>query len=65
MGKFKKQEIEVSPHLMKKLFEYVKDAKITTADFDWIIHNLVWMSEADDLLTVEEFEQITKKPMVM
>jgi hypothetical protein len=50
---------------MKKLFEFVKAPAVTPSDFDWIVNNLAWMSKGDVLLTVEEFEQITKKPTVV
>jgi len=65
MGSYRKQCIELSPQLMKKLFEFVKAQTVTPADFDWIVNNLAWMSKGDVLLTVEEFEQITKKPTVV
>lgn len=64
MNKYKKPEIEVSPQLMKKLFEFVKTQAVTPADFDWIVNNLTWLSKSDELLTVEEYEMITKKPVV-
>jgi hypothetical protein len=57
-------EIELTPQLMKKLFEFVKDPKITATDFDWLVNNLAWMSKDVDPLTIEEFEHITKKPTV-
>jgi hypothetical protein len=50
---------------MKKLFEFVKDPKITATDFDWLVNNLAWMSKDTDPLTIEEFEHITKKPTVV
>jgi hypothetical protein len=58
-------EIELTPQLMKKLFEFVKDPKITATDFDWLVNNLAWMSKDVDPLTIEEFEHITKKPTVI
>jgi hypothetical protein len=58
-------EIELTPQLMKKLFEFVKDPKITATDFDWLVNNLAWMSKDVDPLTIEEFEHITKKPTVV
>lgn len=64
MSKYKRMEIEVTPQLMKKLFEFVKDPKITPADFDWLVNNLAWMSKDIDPLTIEEYEHITKKPVV-
>lgn len=64
MTKYKKQEIEVSPQLMKKLFEFVKTQAVTPADFDWIVNNLTWMSKSDELLTIEEYDMIIKKPVV-
>lgn len=65
MGKYKRMEIEVTPQLMKKLFEFVKSPAITEADYDWIVNNLAWMSKDTDPLTIEEFEHITKKPTVV
>ncbi len=65
MSKYKRMEIEVTPQLMKKLFEFVKDPAITAGDFDWLVNNLAWMSKDIDPLTVEEFEHITKKPTVI
>ena len=65
MSKYKRMEIEVTPQLMKKLFEFVKDPAITPGDFDWLVNNLAWMSKDVDPLTVEEFEHITKKPTVV
>jgi len=64
MSKYKRMEIELTPQLMKKLFEFVKDPKITATDFDWLVNNLAWMSKDVDPLTIEEFEHITKKPTV-
>jgi hypothetical protein len=49
---------------MKKLFEFVKDPKVTPADFDWLVNNLAWMSKDTDPLTIEEYEHIIKKPTV-
>jgi hypothetical protein len=65
MSKYKRMEIELTPQLMKKLFEFVKDPKITATDFDWLVNNLAWMSKDVDPLTIEEFEHITKKPTVI
>jgi hypothetical protein len=65
MSKYKRMEIELTPQLMKKLFEFVKDPKITATDFDWLVNNLAWMSKDVDPLTIEEFEHITKKPTVV
>lgn len=64
MSKYKRMEIEVTPQLMKKLFEFVKESTTTSADFDWIVNNLAWMSKDVDPLTIEEYEHIIKKPVV-
>lgn len=65
MSKYKRMEIEVTPQLMKKLFEFVKTPAVTPADFDWIVNNLAWMSKDIDPLTIEEYEHIVKKPVVV
>lgn len=65
MGKYKRMEIELTPQLMKKLFEHVKSPAITEADFDWLVNNLAWMSKDTDPLTIEEYEHIIKKPTVI
>lgn len=65
MSKYKRMEIEVTPQLMKKLFEFVKTTTVTPADFDWIVNNLAWMSKDIDPLTIEEYEHIIKKPVVV
>lgn len=62
MAKYKKPEIELSPHLLKKLFEHVKSAAVTEADISWMIDNLVYLSKCDEMLTLEEFDIIVKKP---
>lgn len=56
-----KVEIEMSPHLVKKLFEHVKSAQVTEADIPWMVNNLVELSKCDEMLTLDEFEMITKK----
>lgn len=65
MAKYKRMEIEVTPQLMKKLFEFIKNPAITESDFDWLVNNLAWMSDEVEPLTIEEFEHITKKPTVI
>lgn len=65
MAKYKKHEIEISPQLLKKLFEFVKDPKVVAADFVWILDNLVELSRCDETLTLDEYEMIIRKPTVM
>ena len=65
MAKYKKHEIELSPHLLKKLFEFVKDPKVTVADFPWIVENLVELGRCDEMLTLDEYEMIIRKPTVV
>lgn len=65
MSKYKRMEIEATPQLMKKLFEFVKTPAVTAADFDWIVNNLAWMSKDIDPLTIEEYDHIVKKPVVV
>lgn len=65
MAKYKKHEIELSPQLLKKLFELVKDSKIVTGDFIWIIDNIVELSKCDEMLTLDEYELIIRKPTVV
>lgn len=62
MSKYKKCEIEVSPHLLKKLFEFVRDPKFQPTDMNWLIANIIEINMCDELLTLDEFEMITRKP---
>lgn len=65
MKRYYKCEIEMSPHLLKKLFEFVKDPKITAMDFHWIVDNLIELGKCDELLTLDEFELATRKPGIV
>lgn len=62
MGKYKRREIEVSPMLLTKLLEYVKDTKVAAGDIVYIVDNLVDLSRCDDCLTLDEFDKIIKRP---
>ena len=62
MTKWKRAEIEVTPALLKKLFEYVKTTAVGPEEMDTIINNLHWLSKSDETLTVEEYDHIIKKP---
>lgn len=61
---YKFVEIEVSPKLMKKLLEHVKDPKVTQDHINYMIDNLLWLSKHDECLTLDEYEVITEKPIV-
>jgi len=63
--KYKKHEIEMSPHLMKKLFEFVKAPTTEPTDIPWIVSNLVELSKCDETLTLDEYEMVVRKPVVM
>lgn len=62
MGKYKKCEIELSPQLLKKLFEHVKKPDVPQGDLVWIIENIKELCKCGDLLTLDEFEMIITKP---
>lgn len=64
MGKYHKCEIELSPMLLRKLFEYVKDPKCQVSDFGWMIDNIKELGRCDELLTLDEFDLIITKPTV-
>jgi hypothetical protein len=59
MGKYKRIEIELTPMLLKKVLEHVKDA--TPQDIETIIANFIDLSYCDHTLTLEDFELVTKK----
>jgi hypothetical protein len=61
--KYKKCEIEVSPHLLKKLFEWVREPTVQATDLHWVMTNIINLSSCDELLTLDEFEMIIKKPI--
>jgi hypothetical protein len=58
-------EIELSPKLIKKLFEYIKDPKITQDHINYMVENLKTLAKHDECLTLDEFDVITEKPIVM
>ena len=58
-------EIEVSPKLMRKLLEHVKEPSITQDHINYIMDNLLRLTKHDECLTLDEFEVITEKPMAM
>lgn len=62
MARYMKVEIEMSPHLVKKLFEHVKTPQVTEGDIPWMVSNLIELSKCDEMLTLDEFEMIIKKP---
>lgn len=64
MAKYKKCELELSPHLLNKLFYFIKDPKVTEADFGWIIENIKYLGRCDELLTLDEYDLIVQKPTV-
>lgn len=61
-NKWRRTEIELTPQLLRKLFDYVKTPD---ADLDQVIYNLTWLSKSDETLTVEEYEHIIKKSSSM
>ena len=64
MHKYKKPEIELTPHLLQKLFEYVKQDTTTMADIAGVMTNLTWLSKCDEVLSLEEFDLAIQKPPV-
>ncbi len=58
-------EIELSPKLIKKLFEHIKDPKVTQDHINYIVENLKALAKHDECLTLDEFDVITEKPIVM
>lgn len=65
MGKWKRCELIVTPTLLKKLFEYVKDPQVTLTEVDNIIENLVYLGKSGDTLTLEEYDHAVKKSTVV
>ncbi len=65
MTKWKRVEIELTPALLKKLFEHVKTQAVGPEEIDNIVNNLHWLSKSDETLTLEEFDQIIKKSTVV
>lgn len=64
MHKYKKPEIELTPHLLQKLFEYVKQSTTTAEDIAGVMTNLNWLSKCDEVLGLEEFDLAIQKPPV-
>ena len=65
MARYRKIEIELSPHLLKKTLEFVKAPTTSQDDIEWIVNNFIELSKCDELLTIEEFDLVTKKPTSM
>ena len=63
LSKYRTYEFELSPKLLHKLFEFVKANP--TEDCQYIIDNLIELSRCDDTLTLDEFELIVTKPVVV
>lgn len=64
MARYKKIEIEMTPLLLKKVLEYVKENN-TIQDIETVVANFIELSRADDLLTIEEFDLVTRKSSSM
>jgi hypothetical protein len=62
MGKYKRVELEMTPHLLKKVLEWAKTS--TPEDIETAISNFIELSKSDDTLTIEEFDLVTSKSMV-
>lgn len=62
--KYKKPEIEVSAPLLTRLFEYIKEnPALTDTDIHHLVENLSNLScKMDDMLTMDEYNEIIKKP---
>lgn len=65
MARYKKPEIELSPHLLHKLLEHVKRPDVSLEDAKTIVANLTELSKCDEMLTLEEFDLAIQKPMTM
>lgn len=55
----------MSEYLLRSLFEHIKSEKVQASDFDWIIDNIKHLSKWDEMLTLDEFDLIVKKPTTM
>ena len=64
MDKPKICEIELSPKLLHRLFQHVRKPEITDEQVIQIVEKLKWFSKADELLTLDQFEEIIDKPML-
>jgi hypothetical protein len=62
---YKFVEIEVSPKLLKKLLEHAKDPKVTQDHINYMIENMKLLARHDECLTLDEFDVITEKSLVM
>ena len=63
MAKYKQYEIEISPRLLLKLFEYVKGNP--AEDCQYIVDNLLELGKCDETLTLDEYEMAIRKPVSM
>lgn len=61
MAKYKTYEIELSPKLLSKLFDFVKAN--ANQDHQYIIDTLCELSYCDDTLTLDEYDMIVTKPV--
>lgn len=62
MAKLKRHEIELTPKLLKRLFEYVRMPSVGAEELDSIVSNLSMLTKSFDPVTVEEFDLIVTKP---
>lgn len=65
MTKLKRHEIELTPKLLKRLLEHVRNPNVGVEELDSIIENLCVLTKSFDPITVEEFDLIIKKPMAV
>lgn len=66
--KYKKVEIELSAPLILRLFEYIKEHQppLTDVELHQLVENLTTLScKYDDMLTMDEYNEIIKKPASM
>ena len=61
MAKYKQYEIEVSPRLLAKLFDYVRS--VPAEDYQYILDNLLELGKCSDTLTLDEYELVIRKPV--
>ena len=57
-------ELELSPKLLHRLFQHVRKPEITDEQVIQIVEKIKWFSKADELLTLDQFEEIVDKPML-
>lgn len=60
MPRYKKIELEMTPLLLKKVLEYVKENN-SIQDIETVVANFIELSKCDDLLTIEEYDLVTRK----